>query len=167
MLATNGLIQGEMVYLFTEMFAGQRDGAGSYSGGVCAEAAGGGEVRKRRTARVMLLDEGGAVLLIRFVAMRPDGEFVFWALPGGEIEDGETEAEAAARELNEELGLSVAVEGPVYRDVNQFWHQGEMQDNQDFLFRGRCGRDEPRLAGVTRGGDRDDAGDAVVDRGGD
>jgi 8-oxo-dGTP diphosphatase len=106
-------------------------------------------VRKRRTARVMLFDESGAVLLIRFVAMRPDGEFVFWALPGGEIENGETEAEAAARELNEELGIRVAVEGPVYRDANQFWHQGEMQDNQDFLFRGRCGRDEPRLAGVT------------------
>ena len=106
-------------------------------------------MRKRRTARVMLFDEGGAVLLIRFVAMRPDGEFVFWALPGGEIEDGETEPEAAARELNEELGVRVAVEGPVYRDANQFWHQGEMQDNQDFLFRGRCRRDEPRLAGVT------------------
>jgi len=41
------------------------------------------------------------------------------------------------------------VEGPVYRDANQFWHQGEMQDNLDFLFRARCGRDEPRLMGVT------------------
>jgi 8-oxo-dGTP diphosphatase len=106
-------------------------------------------VRKRRTARVMLFDESSAVLLIRFVAMRPDGEFVFWTLPGGEIEDGETEAEAATRELNEELGLKAAVEGPVYRDVNQFWHQGEMQDNVDFLFRARCGREEPRLTGLT------------------
>jgi 8-oxo-dGTP diphosphatase len=106
-------------------------------------------VRKRRTARVMLFDEGGAVLLIRFVAMRPDGEFVFWALPGGEIEDGETEAEAAVRELSEELGIAVAVEGPVYRDANQFWHQGEMQDNVDFLFWARCGREEPRLTGLT------------------
>jgi 8-oxo-dGTP diphosphatase len=106
-------------------------------------------VRKRRTSRVILFDESGAVLLIRFVVMRPDGEFVFWALPGGEIEDGETEVEAAGRELKEELGISVKVEGPVYRDTNQFWHRGEMQDNADFLFRAFCRREEPRLIGVT------------------
>ena len=87
----------------------------------------------------MLFDEGGSILLIRFVAMRPEGEFVFWALPGGEIEAGETEIEAAGRELREELGIGVKVEGPVYRDANQFWHQGEMQDNVDFLFRAECG----------------------------
>jgi ADP-ribose pyrophosphatase YjhB (NUDIX family) len=97
----------------------------------------------------MLFDEGGDVLLIRFVVPREDGEFVFWALPGGEIEAGETEAEAAGRELAEELGIKVAVEGPVYRDANMFLHQGEMQDNLDFLFWARCLRKEPRLMGVT------------------
>jgi 8-oxo-dGTP diphosphatase len=106
-------------------------------------------VRKRRTARVMLFDETGAILLIRFVVPREDGEFVFWALAGGEIETGETEAEAAARELKEELGIAVTVEGPLYRDANMFLHQGEMQDNLDFLFRARCGRAEPRLTGFT------------------
>ncbi len=106
-------------------------------------------MRKRRTARVMLFDESGAVLLIRFVAMRPDGEFIFWALPGGEIEEGESEIDAAVRELREELGIVVKVEGPVYRDANQFWHQGEMQDNVDFLFCARCMRDKPRLTGLT------------------
>ncbi len=60
----------------------------------------------------MLFDEGGSVLLIRFVVPREDGEFVFWALPGGEIEAGETEAEAAVRELEEELGIAVTVQGP-------------------------------------------------------
>jgi 8-oxo-dGTP diphosphatase len=106
-------------------------------------------VRKRRTARVMLFDEGGAVLLIRFVVPREGGEFVFWALPGGEIEDGETEIEAAAREVREELALELTVTGPVYCDRNQFFHQGEMQDNVDFLFRAECGRDGPRLIGFT------------------
>src|ERR1700712_1102342 len=97
----------------------------------------------------MLFDEGGAILLVRFLVPREGGEFVFWALPGGEIETGETEAEGAAREVREELGLELKVTGPVYCDSNQFWHQGEMQDNVDFLFRAECGREEPRLIGFT------------------
>jgi 8-oxo-dGTP pyrophosphatase MutT (NUDIX family) len=97
----------------------------------------------------MLFDESGAILLIRFVVMRSNGEFVFWALPGGEIEAGETEIEAARREVKEELGLGLTVTGPVYCDSNQFWHQGEMQDNVDFLFRAECRREEPRLIGFT------------------
>jgi ADP-ribose pyrophosphatase YjhB (NUDIX family) len=97
----------------------------------------------------MLFDESGAILLVRFVVPREGGEFVFWALPGGEIEPGETELEAAAREVREELGLELTVTGPVYCDSNQFFHQGEMQDNVDFLFRAECGREEPRLVGFT------------------
>ena len=106
-------------------------------------------MRKRRIARVMVFDEHAAILLVRFVVPKVGGEFVFWALPGGEIEAGETEAEAALRELKEELGLELQLAGPVYRDSNQFLHQGEMQDNVDFLFRAECSREEPRLIGVT------------------
>jgi 8-oxo-dGTP diphosphatase len=97
----------------------------------------------------MLFDEAGAILLVRFVVPREGGEFVFWALPGGEIEAGETEIEAAVREVWEELGLELKVAGPVYRDSNQFFHQGEMQDNVDFLFTAECRHEEPRLIGVT------------------
>src|SRR5580692_4495832 len=97
----------------------------------------------------MLFDESDAVLLIRFVVPRAEGEFVFWALPGGEIEAGETEVEAATREVREELGLELKVAGPVYCDSNQFLHQGEMRDNVDFLFRAQCRREEARLIGVT------------------
>jgi 8-oxo-dGTP diphosphatase len=106
-------------------------------------------MRKRRTARVMLFDEAGEVLLIRFVVPREDGEFIFWALPGGEIEVGETETEAAVREVREELGLELMLTGPIYCDRNQFLHQREMQDNTDFLFRAKCRREEPQLMGVT------------------
>jgi 8-oxo-dGTP diphosphatase len=97
----------------------------------------------------MLFDEAGAILLVRFAVPREDGEFVFWALPGGEIEAGETEVEAAVREVWEELGLELKVAGPVYRDSNQFFHLGEMQDNIDFLFKAECRHEEPRLMGVT------------------
>jgi 8-oxo-dGTP diphosphatase len=97
----------------------------------------------------MLFDEAGDVLLIRFVVPRESGDFVFWALPGGEIEAGESEAGAAVREVREELGLEVVVTGPVYCDPNQFLHRGEMQDNTDFLFVAKCRRDAPKLLGVT------------------
>jgi len=106
-------------------------------------------MRKRRTARVLLFDPAGRVLLIRFVVPRDAGEFVFWAAPGGEIEPGETESGAAERELHEELGLTLRVTGPIFTQANVFLHQGEMQDNTDFYFRAECAPDAPRLAGIT------------------
>jgi 8-oxo-dGTP diphosphatase len=85
----------------------------------------------------MLFDEGGAVLLVRFVVPREEGKFVFWALPGGEIEAGETEAEAAVQEVGEELGLELKVTGPIYRDSNQFLHQGGDAGQCRFSVQGR------------------------------
>lgn len=86
-------------------------------------------MRERRTARVMVFDPAGRVLLIRFAVMRADGEFAFWLTPGGEIEAGESPLQAGVRELREELGLDVEVVGPVYEEATQFEHQGEMRDN--------------------------------------
>jgi 8-oxo-dGTP diphosphatase len=106
-------------------------------------------MRVRRTARVLVFDAAGRVLLIRCVVARRDGEFEFWLTPGGEIEAAETPAEAAVRELREELGLEVAVTGPVYTEATQFEHQGEMRDNTDFVFVARCAADAPVLRGVT------------------
>jgi 8-oxo-dGTP diphosphatase len=106
-------------------------------------------VRSRRTARVLVFDPGGRVLLIRCVVMRGDGKFEFWLTPGGEIEAGETPAQAAVRELREELGLEVEVRGPVYEEATQFEHHGEMRDNLDFVFLARCAADAPVLRGVT------------------
>ena len=97
----------------------------------------------------MLFDPAGDVLLIRFAVPRPDGDFVFWITPGGEIEAGETELQAAAREVREELGMQIQLEGPVYEEENCFEHQGEMRANRDFFFRGFCPREAPRLVGVT------------------
>jgi 8-oxo-dGTP pyrophosphatase MutT (NUDIX family) len=53
----------------------------------------------RRSARVLLLDASDRLLLV----LSGDA----WLVPGGGVEDGEGLAEAAARELREETGLTV------------------------------------------------------------
>jgi len=61
--------------------------------------------------RAIVLDPDDRVALVRF--RFPHGDV--WATPGGGIEEGEPEEHALARELDEELGLVLAVEelGPV------------------------------------------------------
>ena len=62
----------------------------------------------RRTARVVLLDEAGRVLLVRFEY----GGRSWWVAPGGGLELGETYEGAARREVEEETGLSLRELGP-------------------------------------------------------
>ena len=79
----------------------------------------------RATARVLVLDPAGRVLLFgaRLLDLdTPPGPVLWWYTPGGGIEAGETVRRAAVRELREEIGLVVderSLEGPVWirRDV--------------------------------------------------
>ncbi len=66
-------------------------------------------MRARPSARLLVVDLEGRVLLFRFA---PAEGAAFWATPGGELEPGETFAAAAIRELREETGLAVHNPGP-------------------------------------------------------
>lgn len=63
----------------------------------------------RTAARALIIDDDDRVLLVRFVF--PSG-IEAWALPGGGLEDGETDEVGLRRELYEELGLVDVAIGP-------------------------------------------------------
>ncbi|MEV4678210.1 MULTISPECIES: NUDIX hydrolase [Actinomadura] len=68
-----------------------------------------GENYRRRTARVLLVDDADRVLLFRWPLTGGDPASGYcWITPGGGIEPGETLRAAAARELREETGLAVS-----------------------------------------------------------
>lgn len=68
-------------------------------------------VRERPTARVLLFDPDGRILMMRGRANRA-GPSV-WFTVGGGIEPGETLAQAVAREVREEAGFESLDLGPV------------------------------------------------------
>jgi len=94
----------------------------------------------RATARVLVLDPAGRVLLFgaRLVDLsQPPGPVLYWYTPGGEIEAGETVRAAAVRELAEEIGLTVdpaALEGPVWLRRSVSVLLGETVDARETYF---------------------------------
>lgn len=106
-------------------------------------------LRRRQSARVVLLDERGDVLLIRFLIQRVAGPFVFWATPGGGVEEGETEIQGAQRELMEELHLDTPLTGPIHTTNSRFEFDGAWIDSADTYYLARCDRDAPRLDAPT------------------
>lgn len=83
--------------------------------------------RRRRSARVVLLDPDGRVLLFRQHSTLDLAESPYWYLPGGGIFPFEAIEAAALRELREETGIHDVVLGPVI---------GE-RPGVSFVFRGR------------------------------
>ena len=113
-----------------------------------------GLVSRRTSARVVLLDDDGAVLL--FCGSDPaseDGSAPrWWFTVGGAAQTGETLPEAAVRELEEETGLRVDpadMIGPVWRRDAVIDFNGSVIRSEEMFFVHRTQRFEPSTAGRT------------------
>jgi 8-oxo-dGTP pyrophosphatase MutT (NUDIX family) len=78
-------------------------------------------------AGVLFFDEAGRIMLVQPTYKE------YWDIPGGYVEAGETPAQAAAREVREELGISVVV-GPLL--VADWAPQPDEGDKLLFIFDG-------------------------------
>ena len=116
-----------------------------------------GIVSRRTSARVVLLDDDGAVLL--FCGSDPalpdssDGPAPrWWFTVGGAAQPGETLTEAAVRELAEETGLRVEpadMVGPVWRRDAVIDFNGSVIRSEEMFFVHRTSRFEPSASGRT------------------
>lgn len=105
---------------------------------------------QRVSARVVLLDRDGAVLLFRGSDPAVADAPIWWFTVGGAVEPGEALADAAAREIAEETGLRVSsadLIGPVWRRGAVFEFNGVLIRSEEKFFVYRTDRFEPSTTG--------------------
>jgi 8-oxo-dGTP pyrophosphatase MutT (NUDIX family) len=111
-------------------------------------------VNRRVSARVVLLDDIGAVLLFcgSDPAVTGGSAPRWWFTVGGATQVGETLPQAAVRELEEETGLRVDpadIVGPVWRRDAVIDFNGAVIRSEEMFFVHRTSRFEPSTAGRT------------------
>ena len=107
---------------------------------------------ERRTARVLVVDRIGRVLLFRDSDLGLDPVPHWWITPGGGVDPGESDVEAAVRELREETGLEIepeALVGPVAKRQVLHGYSDVIVDQVEVFYGLRVSRFTPDRSGLT------------------
>ncbi|AGL20377.1 NUDIX hydrolase [Actinoplanes sp. N902-109] len=91
---------------------------------------------ERRAARVLLIDGEDRTLLLHGGDPARAGQH-WWFTPGGGLDEGETPAQGAARELFEETGLRVdpsSLGEPVHHEVIEFSYDTRLYRQSQHFF---------------------------------
>lgn len=98
--------------------------------------------RHIRVVGAMVEKDRGQYLITQ---RRPTAVFpLMWEFPGGRVEEGETDEEALARELSEEMGISVHVG----EEAMRIHHEYPKYDVDFRVFRCRLASDEANIRHV-------------------
>jgi 8-oxo-dGTP pyrophosphatase MutT (NUDIX family) len=94
-----------------------------------------GDVVIRRSTKILVVDEHNCVLLFLGFDPREPDSGTWWFPPGGGVEPGESDEQAAVRELREETGLRVTEVGPPIGDRRAvFSFDGDQIDQYEVYF---------------------------------
>ena len=104
----------------------------------------------RRSAKVIVVDPSGDVLLFRGRDPDRPSDGSWWFPPGGGVEADESDEQAALRELREETGLDIDLLGaPVATRRATFAFKGQTFQSDEIYFLVRTGRFELTTLGWT------------------
>jgi 8-oxo-dGTP pyrophosphatase MutT (NUDIX family) len=118
-------------------------------------------MRERRSARLLILNGKGHVLLFRYVHKTgPLAGQDFWSTPGGGLEPDETFEQAALRELQEETGIERRTMGAPIADRDVMM---QMPDGEFVQARERYFLVESDQAVITRNGWTSEELDVIAD----